>query len=103
MDYALECLKPRLLHFAQSSPLPVYAIALRYELKDVVLGAAKLFLRLHAPYPYTEELEEITGGAYHRLLKYREVVLSSSDWRDRWKTGMVRRPGLSLVHSWWVM
>lgn len=90
MDYALECLKPRLLHFAQSSPLPVYAIALRYELKDVVLGAAKLFLRLHAPYPYTEELEEITGGAYHRLLKYRDscsaaatgVIDGKLEWFD---------------------
>ncbi|EED78396.1 predicted protein [Postia placenta Mad-698-R] len=72
MDEALQLLRTRLLAFASVSPISTYAVAIRYGLEEEARHAAKCFLG-HAwewDKIYVPELEDISAGAYHRLLEY---------------------------------
>ncbi|KAI9062718.1 hypothetical protein FKP32DRAFT_1593382 [Trametes sanguinea] len=55
-------------------------MAVRYDLPDVVRLAARGFLLVEDPLTFGEELRELDGSAYHRLLAYR------SRCRDSLKT-----------------
>jgi len=70
MDEALETLKERLCAFAEDAPIQAYAIALQYKLEREARETAKCFLNYSVDNIYAPELEEITGGAYHRILDY---------------------------------
>lgn len=70
VDVAVDFARDRLSDFAESMPLRVYAIAVRYGFKEETKFAAKCFLNHPVHTMYEPELEEITGGAYHRLLEY---------------------------------
>ncbi|PIL24769.1 hypothetical protein GSI_12655 [Ganoderma sinense ZZ0214-1] len=54
-------------------PVRVYAIGARHALPEVMQAAARAYLSLPTPaaYAYVEELEDISGGTYHRLCEYR--------------------------------
>lgn len=71
VDAAVEFAKDRLQGFAESMPIRVYAIALQYKFEKEARIAAKCFLNYSPHDVYVPELEEITGGAYHRILRYR--------------------------------
>ncbi|KAI0352406.1 hypothetical protein OH77DRAFT_1428707 [Trametes cingulata] len=70
----IEVARRRLLELAPIAPLRVYAIACRYSdaLEDVIGVAATQVLRQEVQHTYVEELEDISVGAYHRLLYYCE-------------------------------
>ncbi|KAI0694550.1 hypothetical protein C8T65DRAFT_744308 [Cerioporus squamosus] len=70
MREAVKIIKRKLLAFAVSEPMRVYAIASQLGLEDVALDAAKEVLRQEAQYTYAEELETITASAYRRLLAF---------------------------------
>ncbi|GBE89526.1 predicted protein [Sparassis crispa] len=71
MDEAVEILRERLYNLAQEIPLQVYAVAIQLNFEKEAREAAKHFLACQAPVMYAPELEEISGGAYQRLLDYR--------------------------------
>ncbi|KAF5373340.1 hypothetical protein D9615_007387 [Tricholomella constricta] len=62
-------LEPR---FIETQPLRVYAIACRYSWAEEARAAAWYTLRYTADTPLIEELELISAGTYHRLLRYRK-------------------------------
>ncbi|RDX54034.1 hypothetical protein OH76DRAFT_1341379, partial [Lentinus brumalis] len=70
MREAMKITKRKLLAFAESEPMRVYAIASQMGLEDVALDAAKEILRQEAQYTYTDELETIPASAYSRLLAF---------------------------------
>ena len=59
-------------------PLRVYAIGARHCLPEVMEAAARATLSLAASdaNAYVEELEDISGGAYHRLCEYRRQCVA---------------------------
>ncbi|KAJ7636243.1 hypothetical protein FB45DRAFT_906194 [Roridomyces roridus] len=76
MKYDVQCqvpaLKHRLEHYHASSPLRVYAIAIRHGWKDAAVAAARESLKqpLRSFGDLPKELDAITGSAYHHLLQY---------------------------------
>ncbi|KAI1790311.1 hypothetical protein LXA43DRAFT_519538 [Ganoderma leucocontextum] len=72
MAEAIKITKRKLRSFASSEPLRAYAIACRFDLEAEAEAAAKEVLSQHAQGEYVVELEEISIGAYHRLLSYCE-------------------------------
>ncbi|KAH9913133.1 uncharacterized protein BXZ73DRAFT_27252, partial [Epithele typhae] len=71
-DGVFQVLKNLLVEtFSPAEPLRVYAIAVRLEMADVVEASARDFLAIPAFGPYSGELEDVSAGAYHRLLAYR--------------------------------
>lgn len=60
-------------------PLRVYAIGARYGFHDVMHVAARCFLSLptSGANAYVEGLEDISGGAYHRLCEYRRKCIAT--------------------------
>ncbi|KAI1790294.1 hypothetical protein LXA43DRAFT_891255 [Ganoderma leucocontextum] len=60
-------------------PLRVYAIGARHGLPKVMQAAARFVLSLptSAANAYVEELEDISGGAYHRLCEYRRQCVAN--------------------------
>ena len=71
-----ETIKDALFRVAVSRPFPVFALASRYGLGDVVNEAAKRMLSL----PLTDlsdksAQKDITGPQYHRLLQYRRECI----------------------------
>ncbi|KAI0352393.1 hypothetical protein OH77DRAFT_803835 [Trametes cingulata] len=73
MDGVMSLLASLLLEYAADAPLRVYAIATQYDLHDVMSSAARRFL-VHkwALDDYVAELDDISAGAYQRLLAYRK-------------------------------
>ncbi|KAI0954736.1 hypothetical protein AcW1_006530 [Taiwanofungus camphoratus] len=68
---ASDVAKGLLCAFAETTPLRAYAISLQCKLERETRIAARCFLN----YPIVEdecatELEEVSGAAYHRLLRY---------------------------------
>ncbi|KAI0820777.1 hypothetical protein BC628DRAFT_822690 [Trametes gibbosa] len=57
---------------AEDRPLQAYALAIIHNLEDAASSAAKIYLHHTLPGPYFDDLENITGAAYHRLIQYRE-------------------------------
>ncbi len=72
MAEAIKLTKKRLRSLASREPLRVYAIACRFELEAEAEAAAKEVLRQTVQGDYFSELEEISIGAYYRLLSYCE-------------------------------
>ncbi|KAM5536670.1 hypothetical protein V8D89_009765 [Ganoderma adspersum] len=72
MSEAVKIVKTRLLSLADREPLSVYAVACHFELEAEAEAAAKQVLIQTAQGKYFPELEEISIGAYHRLLSYCE-------------------------------
>ncbi|KAG5644883.1 hypothetical protein DXG03_007524 [Asterophora parasitica] len=58
--------------FIETQPLRVFAIACRYGWTEEAQGAAWYTLRYPADDPLVDELELISAGMYHRLLRYRQ-------------------------------
>lgn len=52
-------------------PETLYALGWRYQLRDVVLAAAKETLRSVNSPTYVDDFDELAGIAYHRLVDYR--------------------------------
>ncbi|TBU34034.1 hypothetical protein BD311DRAFT_683194, partial [Dichomitus squalens] len=74
MDGVVSMISAILINdLAKAEPLRVYAIGTSYRLADVMRAAARGFLTLppSAAKAYVAELEDISGGAYYRLFKYR--------------------------------
>ena len=78
LSWPMAQLKRQLVAAADSAPLAAYAIAIRFRLLDEARVAARSFLYHQAPWPYVGELEYITGGAYYRLLEYRERCVAAA-------------------------
>ncbi|KAJ7636246.1 hypothetical protein FB45DRAFT_1055718 [Roridomyces roridus] len=76
MKYDVQCqvplLKRYLADYHASSPLSVYAIAVKHEWKDAAVKAAREFLKqpLRFSGDRPRELDGITSSAYHNLLEY---------------------------------
>lgn len=72
MDEALQLLRTRLLAFASASPISTYAVAIRLGLEEEARHAARCSLEYAWDWDqiYVPELEDISAGAYHRLLEY---------------------------------
>ncbi|KAI0794286.1 hypothetical protein C8Q74DRAFT_1445716 [Fomes fomentarius] len=70
MPQAIYILRRELSSCIPTAPLRVYAIACLLELREEAQNAAAEVLKQHAGDTYVEEMEEITAGAYQRLLNY---------------------------------
>lgn len=72
MDEALQLLRTHLLAFASASPISTYAVAIRLGLEEEARHAARCSLEYAWDWDqiYVPELEDISAGAYHRLLEY---------------------------------
>ncbi|KAJ7636245.1 hypothetical protein FB45DRAFT_1055717 [Roridomyces roridus] len=80
MKYDVECqvpvLKRHLAYHHASSPLSVYAIAIRHGWRDAALVAARQCLKQPLRSTFTDhprELDGITGSAYQNLLEYHHT------------------------------
>ncbi|TBU34045.1 hypothetical protein BD311DRAFT_747033 [Dichomitus squalens] len=67
---ASQIAKRRMRELIPSAPLRVYIIACRLGLEDEAHAAAQEIYRSKVQDQYVEKLEEISFGAYHRLLHY---------------------------------
>ncbi|KAI0738448.1 hypothetical protein C8Q80DRAFT_1275451 [Daedaleopsis nitida] len=67
---AIQIAVARLMKLAPSDALRVYAIACKLSLEDQAHHAAKIVRDQKVQHTYVAELEEISFGAYHRLLHY---------------------------------
>lgn len=72
MEWPVALVAQSLKELADGQPLRVYAIAQRHGMEELAQYAAKVTLKNPFPGEYCSELEDITGGAYYRLVKYRE-------------------------------
>lgn len=72
MDWPVELVAQSLKDLAIDQPLRVYAIAQRHRMPELAEYAAQETLRYPFPGEYCPELEDISGGAYFRLVKYHE-------------------------------
>ena len=72
MAEAIKITKRRLRSLASSDPLTVYAVACSFDLEAEAAAAAKEVLKQKVQTRYVPELENISIGAYHRLLLYCE-------------------------------
>ena len=94
--------------FAKAEPLRTYAVGASYRLPDVMKAAGCGFLALPqtAANAYVAELEDISGGAYHRLCEYRRncaaaladmtanlTWLADGEWVFKWITPKCVCPG----------
>ena len=72
MEWPVALVEQSLKELAANQPLRVYAIAQRHRMPELAQYAAHATLRYPFPGEYCPELEDITGGAYFRLVKYHE-------------------------------
>ena len=70
MREALKITKRKLLAFAATEPMRVYAVACHLGLEDIASEAAKEVLKQKVQYSYVEELQDLPLGAYRRLLTF---------------------------------
>ncbi|TFK82275.1 hypothetical protein K466DRAFT_666610 [Polyporus arcularius HHB13444] len=86
LAFAGSMLEHAIAPFIRDKPIQVYAFAARLHLTDIMEATARASLALPLLWPYTPELEDISAGAYHRLLDYRErckkalATLSNTKW-----------------------
>ncbi|KAJ3483668.1 hypothetical protein NLI96_g6161 [Meripilus lineatus] len=103
MDWPMKTTEDQLMEWAQTEPYRVYAIALKLQFVDLIRHAAKHSLRYPLLGPYCEELEQITAGSLHRLLKYRQAHVDAMmqlmnslflyhQGDDRYTTNIANRP-----------
>ncbi|TFK80325.1 hypothetical protein K466DRAFT_591917 [Polyporus arcularius HHB13444] len=90
MAEAIKITKRRLLALARNDPLRVYAVACCFNLEEEASAAAKEVLKQKAHEDYVDELEDISIGAYHRLLSYCE---RRGRVRDQYKFTIHRTSG----------
>ncbi|EIW58599.1 uncharacterized protein TRAVEDRAFT_47742 [Trametes versicolor FP-101664 SS1] len=83
MDGLMPTFTRRLVALSGLFPLQAYALALQYGMEDTARVAAKHFLSLPHPWRYVAELEHISGGAYFRLLSYREACAQAAKGATR--------------------
>ncbi|KAI0741244.1 hypothetical protein C8Q80DRAFT_124729 [Daedaleopsis nitida] len=103
MHSVLAIFEERLGAFATRAPIRVYAIAVVYGMPDAMYHAALAFLALSPAHANecVDELQNITGKDYHRMLAYRRrcvaalrEMLDDLTWlRER------RRLGLSQLQN----
>ncbi|TBU44068.1 hypothetical protein BD309DRAFT_990543 [Dichomitus squalens] len=72
MAVAIKIAKRRLRSLASADPLSVYAVACCFDLEAEAAAAAKEVLKQKLQTRYVPELEDLSIGAYHRLLSYCE-------------------------------
>ncbi|RPD58977.1 hypothetical protein L227DRAFT_170994 [Lentinus tigrinus ALCF2SS1-6] len=72
LAYAEATLKQAIAPFVRDQPIQVYAFAARFRMTDLMEATAHACLALPFFWAYIPELENISAGAYHRLLDYRE-------------------------------
>ncbi|KAH9951052.1 hypothetical protein B0H21DRAFT_719255 [Amylocystis lapponica] len=85
MEEATVLMTQALHQFALKEPLRVWAIACRFGLDDEAIFAAKNTLSMSLEGQLPEEMQDVTAGAYFRLLKYhrlRGAVSSSFTFRS---------------------
>ncbi|GBE89558.1 hypothetical protein BKA93DRAFT_800187 [Sparassis latifolia] len=82
MEEATELLVARLKEFAGAKPLQVYAIAYRHESEEVALAAAKGVYVHGLCSRYSPEMEDISAGAYNRLLLYCRAMKKGKTYTD---------------------
>ncbi|OBZ73657.1 hypothetical protein A0H81_06274 [Grifola frondosa] len=100
----LVLIKEEMRSLAKDAPMRVYAIAVQYRFEEEAKFAARCYLNCQGPHLYVPELEDITGGAHHRIQQYRRccsIVASSvaSGPHYRWLDYRVLAPPTS--HSKW--
>ncbi|KAH8093243.1 hypothetical protein BXZ70DRAFT_389357 [Cristinia sonorae] len=90
MEWPVALVEQSLKELAGDQPLRVYAIAQRHRMPELAQFAAHASLRYSFPGEYCPELEDITGGAYYRLVKYHEncaravgAVMQETAWMGR--------------------
>ncbi|KAI0766960.1 hypothetical protein BD413DRAFT_480284, partial [Trametes elegans] len=78
MEGVMALLAVRLVELAADVPLRAYAIATRYDMRDVMVAAARRLLTRDrtAAEDYVLELDDISASAYQRLLAYRRECSS---------------------------
>ena len=69
---AIYLLRRELMKYVSTSPMRVYAIACCLELEEEARRAAKTIRELSVQNTYVKEMEDMTAGAYQRLLDYCE-------------------------------
>ncbi|KAI0366980.1 hypothetical protein BV20DRAFT_981594 [Pilatotrama ljubarskyi] len=78
VDAVMQVLARSLVQFARDVPLQAYAIALHFGLEESARLAAKQFVAHVPPWPFTKELELISGAAHYRLLEYRDDCVKAA-------------------------
>ena len=96
MAEAVKITKRRLLALARHEPLRVYAVACCFSLEEEASAAAKEVFKQKAQDGYVRELEDISIGAYHRLLSYCD---RRGRVRDQFKFTVHRTGGRGPVPS----
>ncbi|RPD58982.1 hypothetical protein L227DRAFT_576623 [Lentinus tigrinus ALCF2SS1-6] len=86
------------------NPLRAYAFAVRHNMLELIRLSAKEFLQVSYMAVYSEELEDITAGAYLRLLAYRKACAASLEGliASNWYPSVgscVGRPALHARHT----
>ena len=95
--YQLKDVMPKIINaflpHIRANPLRAYALAVRYNMHDLVRVAARAFLAAQDTAVYSEELEEISAGAYVRLMQYRTACQNAVD-------ALFHVPWESETHNW---
>ncbi|RPD64446.1 hypothetical protein L226DRAFT_506146 [Lentinus tigrinus ALCF2SS1-7] len=108
MEEAVALMKLALLGFVDRQPLAVWATACELRLEDEAKAAAKALVGTDIPADAPPELENVTAGAYYRLLKFHRAggavsesfKFSEPDPEDIPKSKPSRaRPVTSLVYQ----
>ncbi|KAH9914116.1 uncharacterized protein B0H18DRAFT_1046660 [Fomitopsis serialis] len=125
MDGAQRFLRQRLLSFAETSPVQVYALSVRHELPDVAKAAAQAFLAItisNNELRKSTDLRHISTSAFLCLLDYRDRcaiaamgVFDNFTWIDAkrwcWLEACCQSQGIVLVfengvqrdpRAWWL-
>ncbi|KZT07324.1 uncharacterized protein LAESUDRAFT_758738 [Laetiporus sulphureus 93-53] len=121
MDDVVQMVCIQMRKLAKTVPLRVYALALQFGLEEEARFAAKCSLAIPLRDKYVPELEDITGGAYYRILDYHEkcsaaAACLSSDyswvrnlnpkyiWFGRTSHGVdcaLEWDGIGNIRAWW--
>ncbi|OBZ73680.1 hypothetical protein A0H81_06482 [Grifola frondosa] len=73
MEEAIKTITGLLAGLRTEFPMEMYAIACRLQLEDVARLSAQEVRRQQKQHGLGEEAEELTAGAYHRLLRYCQL------------------------------
>ncbi len=80
LAFASRVLQTAAIPHMTEDPLRAYAFAGKHGLKEIMRVAAKAYLRIPAGEgSFPGELEDLSGGAYHRLTVYRARCSSAMD------------------------
>ncbi|KAI0738444.1 hypothetical protein C8Q80DRAFT_1241855 [Daedaleopsis nitida] len=99
MPEAIHLMRRELASQIPRFPLRIYAIACRLDFESEARAAAAAVFMQKAQDTYVEELEEITAGAYQRLLAYCNPQLSVRRLIYRASTNSVPLPRSTVPHD----